>query len=171
VPAEASSSGTLGWRVVRELFEPVVVVADAGEREKLFAGAARLAESVLGDSAGQSAASRADSVAAALQGLYWLTAQLAEQEPLLVAVDDAQWADIPSMRFLAHIAARLEGLPILLALTARPVERAADGERLSALTERTLLSVVSGLAFEAEPRPPERGRRDKAGWDRARGAG
>ncbi len=51
-----------------------------------------------------------------LHGLYWLTANLAARGPLVLAVDDAHWADAPSLRWLSHLAARIDGLPILLLL-------------------------------------------------------
>jgi DNA-binding CsgD family transcriptional regulator len=136
----------LGWRVMRELFGPIVDGAEAGERASLFSGAAGLAEPVLVEAADRSMPTGPDALAAALQGLYWLTANIATEGPVLLAVDDAQWADIPSIRFLAHLAARIEQLPLLLALTARPVEPGPEGERLSALTESALLAVIAGLA-------------------------
>ena len=46
---------------------------------------------------------------AALHGLYWFCAQLSERAPLLLAIDDADRADQASLRFLAHLAPRLEG--------------------------------------------------------------
>ncbi len=52
-------------------------------------------------------------------GLYWIVAGLAERRPLLVAVDDAQWADEPSLRWLASLARRLDELPVLLVVVAR----------------------------------------------------
>jgi hypothetical protein len=51
-----------------------------------------------------------DSSFAVLHGLYWLVANLAASRPLLIAVDDAHWADEPSRRWLAYLAPRLEGL-------------------------------------------------------------
>jgi AAA ATPase-like protein len=52
-------------------------------------------------------------------GLYWIVAGLAERRPLLVAVDDAQWADAPSLRWLGSLARRLDELPVLLVVVAR----------------------------------------------------
>ncbi len=49
-----------------------------------------------------------------LHGLYRLCAQLAEPAPLVLAVDDAQWADAPSLRFLAFLLPRLEELPVVV---------------------------------------------------------
>ena len=51
---------------------------------------------------------------AALHGLYWLAANTAARQPLLIAVDDAHWADMPSLRWLAYLAVRVEDLPVLV---------------------------------------------------------
>ena len=56
---------------------------------------------------------------ATLHGLYWLVVNLTERGPLVLAVDDAHWADEPSLRFLLHLAHRLAGLPVVVALTVR----------------------------------------------------
>ena len=55
-------------------------------------------------------------------GLYWLVADLAERAPLLLAVDDAQWADPDSLRWLVYLARRLDELPVALLVAVR------DGE-------------------------------------------
>jgi len=36
-----------------------------------------------------------------LHGLYWLVANLAEQDRLVLVLDDAHWADEPSLRLRA----------------------------------------------------------------------
>jgi len=59
---------------------------------------------------------------AAVHGLYWLTVNLAGRRPLLVTVDDVQWADVGSLRWLAYLARRLEGLPVLVVATVRSGE-------------------------------------------------
>jgi hypothetical protein len=41
-------------------------------------------------------------------GLYWLAASLAEPAPLLIAVDDVQWCDEATVRWLLCLARRLE---------------------------------------------------------------
>ena len=48
----------------------------------------------------------------------------------MIAVDDAPWADAPSLRRLAHLAARIDGLPVALLLAVRdgPDEPALLGE-------------------------------------------
>ena len=61
-----------------------------------------------------------------LHGLYWLCANLAGDEPLVLTVDDAHWADAPSLRFLAFLLPRLEELSLALVVATRPeAERAA----------------------------------------------
>ena len=59
------------------------------------------------------------SIVAVLHGLYWLTADLAQQAPLLLAVDDLHWAHQPRQRLTADLARRLDGLAVLLMLTVR----------------------------------------------------
>jgi DNA-binding CsgD family transcriptional regulator/tetratricopeptide (TPR) repeat protein len=55
--------------------------------------------------------------------LYWLTVVLAERGPLLLVVDDLQWADPASVRYLAYLQHRLAELPIALMLATRTGER------------------------------------------------
>ena len=76
-----------GFGVVRQLLERAA--ADRLE------GAAALAAPALGVPAPLTASppsAPADARFAALHGLYWLVANLAADAPLLLAVDDAQWA-------------------------------------------------------------------------------
>jgi DNA-binding CsgD family transcriptional regulator len=72
--------------------------------------------------------------AAALHGLFWLVSNLAEREQLMLVVDDAHWSDRPSLRFLAYLARRLSGLPVLLLVAARPHEPGGQDELVSALS-------------------------------------
>jgi DNA-binding CsgD family transcriptional regulator len=51
----------------------------------------------------------------------------------MIAVDDAHWADVSSLRFLAYLGARCEELGVLLALTARDGEPAAALEVIASL--------------------------------------
>ena len=68
-----------------------------------------------------------------MHGLYWLTANLADEQPTLLAIDDMHWADTPSLRWLCYLARRLEGLPLLVAVTTRPPEQGRDPELLTEL--------------------------------------
>jgi len=50
---------------------------------------------------------------------------------VLVSVDDAQWADGASLRFLAYLARRVTGLPVLLMTSVRSGAPSADARALS----------------------------------------
>jgi DNA-binding CsgD family transcriptional regulator len=118
--------------VVRQLFERPLLEADSTEREGWLAGAAALAADLLIDA--PPSASEAppggpnDPGYALYHGLYWLTSNLAAESPLALIVDDLQWCDAPSVRTLAFIARRLEGLPLSLILATRPLDPALTPE-------------------------------------------
>jgi DNA-binding CsgD family transcriptional regulator len=109
--------------VVRQLFEGAVATPDM--RERALAGAAEPAAAAFGASY-DPAADGGGASFAALHGLYWLALNLAEERPLLLAVDDIQWCDPPSLRFIAYLSRRLEGVPILLLATQRRSEPGTD---------------------------------------------
>ena len=105
------------YGIVRQLVEPVRAAAGPGEWQGLLDGAAGLAARVFD---GAEAGPIEDDIPyATTHGLYWLVANLAARRPLVVAVDDAHWADAPSLRWLAHLAARIDGLPVALLLAVR----------------------------------------------------
>ncbi len=121
------------YGIVRQLFEHHVHHLEPGERARLFRGAAGLAESLLlrtDPPAPAPAETPEDRMFAALHGLYWFCAELSEDGPLLLAIDDADRADQASLRFVAHLAPRLEGLAVALAIAHRPVEAGARAELL-----------------------------------------
>ena len=126
------------YGIARQLIEPVRASAGPGEWDELLDGAAGLAARVF-DWAG--AGSVEDDVPyATTHGLYWLAANLAARQPLVIAVDDAHWADAPSLRWLAHLAARIDGLPIALLLAARSgPDEPGIFEELRACPQCTLL--------------------------------
>lgn len=99
------------WGVVRQL-----LVGD-----EPLDGPAKLARPVLRPHESAGGADATDE-GAVLHGLYWFCAGRAQRGPLLVCVDDAHWADVPSLRFLAYLAARVEGLPVALVLGVRAGE-------------------------------------------------
>lgn len=129
-----------GFGVVRQLFEPVVGGASPKTRRRLLAGAAELAGPIVLPGGHEEAAPGQQ--AAMLHGLYWLTASLAERTPALIAVDDAQWSDVPSLQFLIYLARRLEGMPVLMLTAVRtgdpPVDAAAIAELLGAPDARVI---------------------------------
>jgi DNA-binding CsgD family transcriptional regulator len=110
-----------GFGVVRQLFERVAREQPA----TVSAGQARLAGPVLGIEpvGARRAKPPLEPIYPAIHGLYWLTLTLAERSPIALLLDDSQWADKASLRFLAYLAPRLEDLPVLLAITTRRGEQ------------------------------------------------
>jgi class 3 adenylate cyclase/DNA-binding CsgD family transcriptional regulator len=134
------------YGVVRQLFEPVVARAKADERERLLDGAATLAAPLLTGAAGHASAGRDEEDAAfgILHGLYWLGANLAETAPLAIVVDDVHWADRASLRWLAYLARRIEGLPVLAVAALRPLQEDADPELADLLVDPSTLALRPG---------------------------
>src|SRR5215213_4229631 len=112
------------YGVVRQLFEPPLNRAPPAVRATFLDGAAALSAGVLGPSTVP--LSPAEGSYAVPHGLYWLTSNLAERAPVLLAVDDAHWADAPSLRFVHYLAHRLGELPILLVVARRPAQPGPD---------------------------------------------
>jgi predicted ATPase len=108
------------WGVVHQLVEPMLYRAGAAHRKRWFAGAAALAEPLFEDAGGVAEPMQGEAQFRRRHGLYWLVANLAREGSVLLAVDDAHWADEPSIGFLAHLTARLEHLPVLLIIGCRP---------------------------------------------------
>ncbi len=120
------------WGVVRQLFEAEI---RTGGGQRLADDAVALAALALT----RDAPPGDEDSFAVLHGLYWLTADIAQQAPLLLAVDDLHWADQPSQRFVAHLTHRLEGLAVLLVLTVREPRSGTAQQK----------SLIAGLAAEA----------------------
>src|SRR6266536_2528891 len=120
--------------VVRQLLEPLLASTSDQEREELLSGAARFAAPALSDRLLEADAAEEDASYATLHGLYWLVANIAEQSPLLIAVDDAHWSDAALQRWLAYLINRIDGLPALVLLTITPTEPEAERELVDELT-------------------------------------
>ncbi len=121
-----------GFGVVRQLFEPVLVGAAA--HEQLLGGAAAGATRVF-DVSADGSEHHAEGLFSALHGLYWLTSNLVERgRPVVVAVDDVQWCDAASLRFLGYLLRRLGGMRLLVVATMRTGEQYVDEELLGELT-------------------------------------
>jgi DNA-binding CsgD family transcriptional regulator len=125
---------SFAYGVVRQLLERLLAIAEPAERSRWLTGAAALAEPILAPEAsgGADAPETVGDRFAQRHGLFWLCANLAGEQPVLLAVDDAQWADVESLGFIGHLALRLEELPIVLVVALRSFTDAAS-EELSGL--------------------------------------
>jgi DNA-binding CsgD family transcriptional regulator len=127
--------------IALQLFEHRVRTAEPDERERLLSGAAGLAGPLLG---GAATVEDAQGVFSIMYGLYWLTQGLADGRPLLIAVDDAQWADLPTLRLLAYLSNRLDDLRIALVVAYRPSEDPSGATPVSALAPRGARRLMLG---------------------------
>jgi DNA-binding CsgD family transcriptional regulator len=146
---------------VRQLFEPMVL--DPSERGRWLTGSAAGAARVFEPP--DDADLRWDASFGILHGLFWLTVNIAAEGPLCLSIDDLHWCDPASLRFVAYLERRLEGLGVWVATAARMDEpgvgsrlvweiaqdRAAESIRPVALSEAAVGEMVRDrLGSDAE---------------------
>ncbi|HEY4097988.1 MAG TPA: AAA family ATPase [Baekduia sp.] len=125
---------------VRQLFEPLLRTAGPDARAALLSGAAAPAEQIV---APTTADAQAADGFAALNAVYWLTANVAAGGPLLLIADDVHWADDASVRAIAHLARRIGELPVVLLVALRPQE---PGAALALLDDLTAAPLAARIA-------------------------
>lgn len=132
--------------VARQLLEHRLLRAGDGERGQLLTGPAARAEQVLGvtEESRQAGLGVGGDIGASLHCLYWVLVNLAERGPLVLAVDDAHWADLASLQLLLYLARRIEGIPILV------VVATCGGE---AGPHQSVLAEVAARATTLRPAP------------------
>ncbi len=138
--------GEFAYGIVRQLFEPLLTPGSQDLSEELLSGPAALTEPLFG--AAQPAGSQdtiPESSFAMVHGLYWLAANVAFQQPTLLAIDDLHWADSPSLRWLLYLTRRLEGVPLLVAAGTRPPE----GEGQDPMLVAGLIAGPGGRRYSA----------------------
>jgi DNA-binding CsgD family transcriptional regulator len=101
--------------VVRQLFESLLLEQDS--RERWLTGSVEPAARVFAPPDEHETTSAGSF--GVLHGLFWLTANVAADCPLCLAIDDLQWCDRASLRFIGYLERRLEGLRVLLVTAAR----------------------------------------------------
>jgi DNA-binding CsgD family transcriptional regulator len=144
--ASASGSGLLvlragghqlerafSWGVARTLFEGLLRDMPQGLDGVLDGPVAPARAVLLGGPGGVGGPANGEAAFGILHALYWLVVRLGERRPTVLVVDDAHWADAPSLRFLTHLQPRITDLPVGLVIGARP-DGDVDG----------LLGVVAG---------------------------
>src|SRR5262245_43456228 len=140
---------SFSYGLVRQLFEPLLNAMPAEERADVLAGAAGLAAAVFDPS--ELASDRtADSSLTTLHGLYWLTANIAARQPLLVAIDDLHWCDLASLRWLAYLLPRMEGLDVLVVVGLRGTEPGEDPALLGQIVSDPLATIIQPAPLSAD---------------------
>lgn len=112
------------WAVVRQLFERSVT-SDRADTDggAPLSGPATLINALFdydGLSSPSTLTAGGDELYSIVHGLYWLCCNFSAQQPLLLVIDDVQWADSCSLHFISYLANRLEGESILVALAQAP---------------------------------------------------
>jgi len=101
-----------------------------------------VARQLLGDAprietaAGMTGPDSGDAELRELDALYDAYVTLAAREPLLMIVDDAHWADAPSVKFLLYVGRRLADLPVMVVLAVRQAGMGGRRPELALLLER-----------------------------------
>jgi DNA-binding CsgD family transcriptional regulator len=145
------------FALTRQLLEPSLAALPASDRNALLADAGPGARGALGMTDVAHPTGGGDTFTV-LHGLYRVTAALAEREPLLLAIDDAHWADPASLDYLEFLLPRLEALPALVAVAARTGEpgvppglaRIATDPLAHRLMPRALSAESAGTLLAAE---------------------
>ena len=137
---------SFGFGTVRQLLEPCTT--DTARRDVLLGGAAAGAAAVFEDVAGEAPVQHGSF--AALHALYWLTVNLASEGPVVICVDDVQWCDGASLRYLAYLVKRLEGLSVLVVLARRTGEQQPDDALLAEIALDASVTVLRPGPLSAE---------------------
>ena len=126
-----------------QLFEPRRLADRPEEWEALLAGPGQMARSLLETGQVDPAESPAAQEYSLIHGLFWVVCNMVspppgelQGAPLAMLVDDAQWTDRSSLRFLSYLSERIDALGVLLVVGVRPGESATDPKALRALAGR-----------------------------------
>ncbi|HZD71245.1 MAG TPA: AAA family ATPase [Actinomycetes bacterium] len=154
------------YGVLRQLLAPCLARLDPSVRAVVLEGPASVVASIVEGTDDHRTAGLDDEALAAAHGLYRLMQDLADRQPRLLCVDDAHWADVPSLHALGFVARRLGGLPVvvLFACGATSNDRVGDllgrFQSVSAARRLTLgplseeaVAALAGAALQGEPEP------------------
>jgi DNA-binding CsgD family transcriptional regulator/tetratricopeptide (TPR) repeat protein len=145
--SELESSFSFG--IVRQLFEPFLVRLSDDDRAELLDGAAGPSAAIFEPDVLVAPAPAGGSLSL-MHGLYWLVANASAQRPLLLVVDDLHWSDLPSLRWLAYLLPRLEGVEASIAVGLRPGEPGEDPVLLSHIVSAAETTVIRPMPLSAE---------------------
>jgi DNA-binding CsgD family transcriptional regulator len=142
--------------VAIQLLEPVWLESDPATREALVHGPAGPARELLTGSPAEAAAVGPDEQYPMIHALYWASRNLvslgAERDnpAAVLIVDDLNWADPPSTRFLAYLGRRIAELPLVMIVAVTSAQPAAEPRALAALRthRRTVQLGLAPLAAE-----------------------
>ncbi len=100
----ASSKSELGWGVAVDILDQLLKSLSAIQRAELLSGRAAPAQERAHWCPRSGYGSRSPNVAEVVSAMSLVVRRLSDERPIAVAVDDAHWADVSSLRWLASIA-------------------------------------------------------------------
>ena len=130
----------VAWGVVRQLFEPVVL--GSGRIDGLLEGPSRAVAPIFGLPQPVETAFLVDAAPGLEHALFRLAVALAEARALVLAVDDAHWADEASLRWLVYLGRRIERMPVVVLVARRIGEPASSHvplDELGAIRDASML--------------------------------
>ena len=83
---------------------------------------------------------------AVLHGLYWLTVNVCAETPVMLVVDDVHWCDQASLRFLAYVGRRLEGMSLMIVMGLRRSEQSREDPLVAEMARQP-----GGVTIEPAP--------------------
>ena len=123
-----------GYGVVRQLLERELRSRSPEDRARLLGGASAPAAAVFGLPDREAPLlAEGDRSVAVRHALVLLMGELARERPVVLVVDDLHWADRASLRWLAHLARRVDELPALIVAAARTGEAGDEDAVLAEL--------------------------------------
>jgi hypothetical protein len=120
-----------GFGILRQLLEARIARLSAAQRRAMLADAGPAAAAALGS--GQAVPRGSSATFEQNEGVYRLVSGLAVAAPLLLAVDDLQWCDRPSLDFLCFLGHRVRRLPVCIVASWRRGEPGVRAGGLQAL--------------------------------------
>ncbi|MET8052683.1 AAA family ATPase [Streptosporangium sp. NPDC005286] len=144
------ASGTLleqdfTFGIAQQLLEPLVAEVPEARWAACFRGAASVVRGMFLGGSWSIGPQRSLGQEAILQGLNSLIVNLSKDKTLLIVVDDLQWVDAPSLRWLAYLAKRLDGARVLVA--------GAFSEECEASDHTLLREIAASAARTLYPMP------------------
>jgi DNA-binding CsgD family transcriptional regulator len=139
--------------VVRQLFDPVLNTADPELRERWCGGACDATHQVFADEWLQPEPRwPVHKLETAVHDLHLLTAGMSSDQPLLILVDDLQWADPASLRWLSYLSKRTEGLAVTVAVTLLDGDPGAELPLVREISDSATLTLQLGRLSAAGTR-------------------
>ncbi|USX54028.1 AAA family ATPase [Lentzea sp. HUAS12] len=132
----ATAERDFPFGVLRQLYEPLIAGLTDTDRTAVMDGVADFVRPVFAaDGCSADAESLAPVPHAVLHGTRHLLSVVGRHRPVVLLVDDLQWADVESLRCLGYVAHRLAGLSVVIVASLRPGLPESESELVRAVAD------------------------------------